>query len=61
MLLIHGGSDEVLSPICSRQIYAAAGQPKEIKIYPGVGHGLDEAREEIADLLASWIPEKLAR
>ena len=60
MLLIHGTADDVLSPQCSRQIYAAAGEPKEIKLYPGAGHGLDEVRQEVLDLLVRWLPEKLA-
>jgi hypothetical protein len=61
MLLIHGTNDDVLSPMCSRQIYAAANEPKEIKLYPGTGHGLDEVRQEVLDLLVRWIPEKLGR
>ena len=61
MLLIHGTNDDVLSPMCSRQIFAAAGQPKELKLFPGNGHGLDESRQEILDLLVRWIPEQLAR
>jgi hypothetical protein len=61
MLLIHGTNDEVLPASCSRQIYAAAGQPKELKLYPGNGHGLDESRQEILDLLVRWIPEQLAK
>ena len=61
MLLIHGLNDEVLSPNCSRQIFAAAGQPKELKLLPGNGHGLDESRQEILDLLERWIPKKLGR
>jgi pimeloyl-ACP methyl ester carboxylesterase len=60
MLLIHGTADTVLSANCSRQIYAAAKEPKEIKLYPGAGHGLDEVRQEVLDLLVSWIPQKLA-
>lgn len=60
MLLIHGMADDVLSPMCSRQLYAAAREPKEIKLYPGTGHGLDEVRQEVLDLLVRWIPEKLA-
>jgi pimeloyl-ACP methyl ester carboxylesterase len=60
MLLIHGTADTVLSANCSRQIYAAAKGPKEIKLYPGAGHGLDEVRQEVLDLLVSWIPQKLA-
>ncbi|HSH38838.1 MAG TPA: dienelactone hydrolase family protein [Chthoniobacterales bacterium] len=61
MLLIHGTNDEVLPDACSRQIYAAAGQPKEIKLYPGAGHGLDEVRQEVLDLLVRWIPEQVAK
>ena len=61
MLLIHGTNDDVLSPMCSRQIFAAAGEPKELKLYPGNGHGLDESRQEILDLLVRWIPEQLAK
>ena len=61
MLLIHGTNDTVLSDRCSRQIYATAGEPKEIKLYPGAGHGLDEVRQEVLDLLVRWIPEKLAK
>ena len=61
MLLIHGTNDDVLSPMCSRQIFAAAGQPKELKLFPGNGHGLDESRQEILDLLVRWIPEQLAK
>ena len=61
MLLIHGTNDDVLPDRCSRQIYAAAGEPKELKLYPGAGHGLDEVRQEVLDLLVRWIPEKLAK
>jgi hypothetical protein len=60
MLLIHGTADDVLSPFCSREIYAAAREPKQLKLYAGAGHGLDSAREEILDLLVRWLPEKLA-
>ncbi len=60
MLLIHGTADEVLSPMCSRQIYADAKQPKELKLFEGARHGLDEARQEVLDLLVSWIPRNLA-
>jgi hypothetical protein len=41
-------------------VYRRAGEPKELKLYPGARHGLDEAREEILDLLVSWIREKLS-
>ena len=59
MLLIHGTGDEILPDACSHEVYRRAGQPKELKLYPGARHGLDEARDEILELLVSWIPEKL--
>ena len=61
MLLIHGTNDDVLPAACSRQIYAAAGQPKELKLFAGNGHGLDESRQEVLDLLVRWIPEQLGK
>jgi alpha-beta hydrolase superfamily lysophospholipase len=61
MLLIHGTADEILPDRCSRQIYASAREPKELKLYPGARHGLDEVRQEVLDLLVRWIPKQLAR
>jgi pimeloyl-ACP methyl ester carboxylesterase len=59
MLLVHGTNDRVLPDACSRAVYAAAGEPTELVLYPGAGHGLDEAREELMDLLVRWIPAHL--
>ena len=59
LLLIHGTNDEVLPDACSRQVFARAGEPKELKLYRGARHGLDEVREELLDLLVSWIPARL--
>ncbi len=61
MLLIHGTSDSVLPSSCSEEIYAEARQPKELRLFKGAGHNLEEARGEVMDLLVKWIPEKLAR
>jgi alpha-beta hydrolase superfamily lysophospholipase len=60
ILLIHGTADEVLPATCSQQVFHAAGAPRELKLYPGARHGLDEAREEILELLVHWLPERLA-
>jgi alpha-beta hydrolase superfamily lysophospholipase len=59
MLLVHGTDDTVLPDACSRQVYKMAREPKELVLYPGAGHGLDECREELLDLLVRWIPEHL--
>jgi len=55
MLLIHGTADEILPPSCSEQVYARAGEPRELRLFPGTRHGLDESREEILDLLIEWL------
>lgn len=39
VLLIHGAKDDLLPVRNSYQLYEAAREPKELVIYPGVGHG----------------------
>jgi uncharacterized protein len=59
MLLIHGTADTVLPDACSRAVFQRAHEPKELVLYPGAGHGLDEAREELLDLLTRWLADYL--
>ncbi|MDB6122260.1 MAG: phospholipase [Pedosphaera sp.] len=59
LLLIHGTVDEVLPDLCSRRVFAEAKPPKELKLYDGAHHGLDEVREELLDFLVDWIPGHL--
>lgn len=61
LLLIHGLKDEILSADCSRYVYQIAREPKEIVLYPGTRHGLDEAREEVLTLLVEWLGDRLAK
>jgi len=55
LLLVHGEQDEVLPPACSRDLYDRAGEPKEIILYPGCLHGLDQCREALDRDLARWL------
>jgi pimeloyl-ACP methyl ester carboxylesterase len=57
LLLIHGADDEVLSSRCSEIVYAAARDPKELKLFPGARHGLDSVREEVLNLLTTWLDQ----
>jgi pimeloyl-ACP methyl ester carboxylesterase len=57
LLVAHGLEDEVLPAACSRSIYARAGAPKELILYPNCRHGLDECREELDRDLTRWIRE----
>jgi hypothetical protein len=59
MLLIHDDADEVLPDRCSRQVFSLAQEPKELVIYRGARHGLDQCREELLELLVTWIPAHL--
>ena len=61
LLLLHGSADEVLPERASRDIYARAGQPKRLVLYPGCRHGLDECRQELDRDLLAWIREVAGR
>jgi alpha-beta hydrolase superfamily lysophospholipase len=55
LLLLHGSADEVLPDRASRDIYARAKEPKQLKLYPGCRHGLDQCRDELDRDLLGWI------
>ncbi len=60
LLVVHGTADEVLPDACSRDIYERARQPKELVLYPGCRHGLDECREKLDRDLAGWLERVVA-
>jgi len=59
LLLVHGSADTVLPDTCSRRLYAAAHDPRELVIYPGAGHGLVECAAPLQALLYTYIREQL--
>jgi hypothetical protein len=40
-------------------LYAEAREPKELVLYDGCRHGLDECRELLDDTMTSWLREVL--
>ena len=60
LLLVHGEDDSHLTYRCSEMIYEWAGEPKELKIMRGAGHGLRECADELRSLLRDWLVERLA-
>ena len=60
LLVVHGKSDTRLSYSCSQQIYDWAKEPKELVLYDGAEHRLEECRDDLESLLGRWIPETLA-
>lgn len=60
LLLVHGTDDAIIPVRASQFIYDLAQQPKELRYFQGAGHGLTECREELDELLSTWLKEKLA-
>jgi pimeloyl-ACP methyl ester carboxylesterase len=60
VIFIHGQQDEILPPSCSQDLHARAGEPKELVLYPGCFHGLDQCREALDRDLARWLRGVLA-
>ena len=59
LLLIHGMADTILSHQCSEMLYERAAEPKTMKLYPGTGHLMIEARNEMTELVSDWLLQKV--
>ncbi len=60
LLVVHGKADSRLPYTCAQQIYDWAKDPKELVLYEGAEHRLEECRDDLESLLGRWIPETLA-
>ena len=60
LLLVHGKSDTRLPYTCAVQIHDLALEPKELVLYDGAEHRLEECRQELEQLLRDWIPATLS-
>jgi hypothetical protein len=58
-LFLHGEADEILPAACSRDLHARSEEPKELILYPGCRHGLDQCREALDRDLLRWLGEIL--
>ena len=59
LLVLHGTADEILSDACSKNIYDRAREPKEILLYTGCRHGLDECRDQVDADVVQWLVKQL--
>jgi hypothetical protein len=59
LLLVHGEADEILPSRCSRDIFKRAREPKQLVLYPGCRHGLDQCRDELDRDLLAWLRDVL--
>lgn len=60
LLVVHGKADTRLPFSCAVAIHDWAKDPRELVLYEGAEHRLDECRDELKDLLTRWIPDRLA-
>lgn len=56
LLLVHGMKDGMLDHAASEDIHARATEPKRLVLYAEADHSLNQAAEELEELLASWLP-----
>ena len=59
ILLVHGERDTVLSQESSLKIFGWAEEPKELRLIPENGHGLQESAQEIRQLVSEWLVQHL--
>ena len=59
ILLVHGARDTVLSQESSVKIFEWAEEPKELRLIPENGHGLQESAQEIRQLVSEWLVQHL--
>ncbi len=58
LLVVHGDQDLYFPTDHAQQLYAAAGDPKELWIVPGFGHAQSGADAALVDRIGEWVREK---
>jgi pimeloyl-ACP methyl ester carboxylesterase len=61
LLIVHGDSDHYFPPEHARQLYLAAGEPKELWLIPGMGHAEASCGQELTDRIGRWVRTAVAR
>lgn len=61
LLLIHGTADRVLPARASEHLHSLARDPRELVTFPGAGHVLDEAADEVHRRVREWIVREVGR
>ncbi|HLF04623.1 MAG TPA: alpha/beta fold hydrolase [Dehalococcoidia bacterium] len=59
LLVVHGKADTRLPYSCGVQIHRWAREPKELVLYEGAEHRLEECGEELEGLLERWLTSTL--
>jgi pimeloyl-ACP methyl ester carboxylesterase len=59
LLVVHGKTDTRPPYSCGVQMYHWAQEPKQLVLYEGAEHRLDECADALDQLLLQWIPATL--
>jgi pimeloyl-ACP methyl ester carboxylesterase len=59
-LVVHGDRDPYFPVEHAHQLYAAAGQPKELWVVPGFGHAESGSSDALVDRIAAWADQTTA-
>jgi pimeloyl-ACP methyl ester carboxylesterase len=57
LLIVHGDQDGYFPPEHARQLYAAAREPKELWLIPGMGHAESATSDDLVDRIGRWADE----
>ena len=60
LLIVHGEKDHYFPPEHARQLYMAAGEPKELWLIPDMGHAESACGQDLVDRISRWISEATA-
>ncbi|WP_227982873.1 alpha/beta hydrolase [Nocardia spumae] len=60
VFVMHGDADELLPVEMGRALYAAAAEPKRLRIYPGAGHNTLVSIPGWSATVSAWVREVLA-
>jgi alpha-beta hydrolase superfamily lysophospholipase len=61
VLILHGGSDPLVDPAGSKELYRLIGSPdKTLKIYPGLYHEIHNEPDylQVLDDIGRWIEQR---
>ncbi len=55
LLIVHGEKDHYFPPEHGRQLYMAAGEPKDLWLMPDMGHAEAACGQELVDRIGHWV------
>jgi pimeloyl-ACP methyl ester carboxylesterase len=60
LLIVHGDRDDFFPVDHAQQLYAAAHDPKELWIIPGMGHAESGIRQPLVDRIGHWVRSEVS-